>query len=320
VAVTLAACRSSGPAAPPPVAPPAEKVAAPIRYLPLAEVLRDGVWTEIGPHAVIGQLGVSPTLLAVVGERDDEVQVVYEDWEARVVGWVPVERLHATVLRPVALAGSAESRPRESHAAVLLLPGVPVAELDRADGRVEISASDGEIGARGWVDDDVLGRVWVAEPFPDDPEATHDLQPGTPIYRSPSTDAVVVATAGSVAKAVELGTRGGWSEIRVVGSWMNVHGFVEESALELTGGAMYGFGKMGGQPPASWPDVPAGTCLVAAAGGEPVGVTLVAMNDREPVPGGAKVELSPPWGDVVLLAEKLTGGGWRTCPIRSDSR
>lgn len=286
-----------------------------MRFLPVAEVLRDGVWTEIGPHAVVGQVGQTPTLLAVVDEHGDQVRVVYESWDARVLRWVPTAELHPTVLSPVALAGSAESRPREDHAAVLLLPGIPITVLEQADGRSRIETSDGEMRARGWIDDGLVGTIWVAEPFPDDPDATHTLAYGTPVLLSPASEAPVVATSADNAKAVVLGQTGGWSEIRVVGSWMNVHGYVEDWRLQDHSGDLYG-GLVGSvAAPAEWPDVPAGTCLVAEPGGEVIGVTLASKDDQEPVPGGAKVPVATPWDTMTLIAEQTADGGWRSCPL-----
>jgi hypothetical protein len=284
-----------------------------MRFPPLEEVLRDGVWTEVGPRAVIGEVGQNPTLLAVVDEHGEQVRVVHESMEARVAGWLPIDQLHLTVRVPVALAGTAESRPRADRAAVLLLPGIPVAELGRDGDRVEIAAADGEMRAQGWIDADLLGRIWVAEPFPDDPDGTHTLASGAPIHLAPRADATVVATALEDARAVVLRELAGWMEIRIVGSWMNVHGYVEEYRL-YEGGAYGGlFGRAATRD--DWPDVPAGACLVESVGDPPVGVTLVPLNDQEPVPGGAKVEVDAPWGTMSLVAEQTDDGGWRTCPI-----
>ena len=310
----MLACRGAPPE-PAPVRAPAPEEQATLVYPPLADVLRDGVWTERGPHAVLGAVDTAPTLLAVIEERGEQVRVVYEDSWNRVAVWIPTDRLALTVLEPVPLAGSPGSRPRQDHAAVLLLPGIPVAEVGREGDRVEILTGDDEMSARGWVDADLLGRVWNAEPFPDDPEATHSIADGTPIRVSADLSAQVVATARSGARAVVLSAGPDWYEIQVVGSWMNVHGHVEVHRVYESAGSMYG-GLIGGQAlPPAWPDVPAGTCLVDEAGGEPIGVTLVEHQDQEPMPGGAKVHASTPWTTVTLLAEQTADGGWRSCPL-----
>jgi hypothetical protein len=253
------------------------------------------------------------TLLAVVAERGDEVRVVHEDYAARVAGWLPTNRLHPTVLEPVALAGAIDGNPREDHAAVLLLPGILVRELERREGRVRIAAEDDHLTATGWIDGDLLGQIWVAEPFPDDPEATNTLSSDAPIRVAPSSDAAVVATTRQYVHVIAVGFTADWTEIRVVGSWMNVHGWVE--SYRVGDGGLFGFG---GYPPFrgdldEWPEVPAGACLVEALGGEPVGVLLAERENQEPVEGGAKIVVDVPWGPVTLRAER-SGDGWRTCP------
>ena len=278
-------------------------------------MLRDGIWTLEGPHAVIGRLDAEPTLLAVVDEQDAQVRVVYEGRTARIARWIRTADLHLTVLRPVALAGRADSYPRTERAAVLLLPGVPVAELRHAGARVQIAAGDDELHAEGWIDADLLGRIWIGEPYPDDPEATHGVDGVTPILLEPSDTATAVAITQRTVKAALLGERGDWAEVQIVGSWMNVHGYVPSGRLHLGPPGDY---ELTGQlsQPSEWPDVPAGTCLVESIGGAIIGVTTEAHPDQEPVPGGAKVPVETPWGPMKPFAEEA-GDGWRACPIRN---
>lgn len=313
LALAVVACRSApAPAATKPEAPAAD---APMQFFPLAEVLRDGIWTERGPHAVLGSPAGAVTLLAVVDERGEEVRVVHEDHHARVAGWLPRNRLHPTVVEPVALAGAIDGNPRETHAAVLLLPGVLVQELERREGRVRIEAKDDDLIATGWIDEDVLGQIWVAEPFPDDPPETNILSEGTPIRVSPSSDTTVVATTQQYVYVAVVGSTDSWTEVRVTGSWMNVHGWVE--SYRVGDGGLMGFGGFmpyRGEVP-EWPEVPAGACLVETLGGEPVGVLLLRREDQEPIDGGAKIVVEAPWGPITLRAEAADGGGWRMCPL-----
>jgi hypothetical protein len=312
LAFAMVACRSAP--APTRAEPEAPAAAPPMQFFPLAEVLRDGIWTERGPHAVIGSPGGAVTLLAVVDERGDEVRVVFEDHYTRLAGWMPRNRLHPTVVEPVALAGAIDGNPREEHAAVLLLPGVLITPLERREGRARIEATDDEVTATGWIDEDVLGQIWVAEPFPDDPPATHTLAEGAEIRVAPSSDATVVATMRQYVFVAVLGATDSWTEVRVTGSWMNVHGWVESYRVG-DGGLMGagGFAPFRGDMH-EWPDVPDGACLVEEPGGEPVGVLLTPRENQEPTDGGAKIVVEAPWGQVTVRAEEAAGG-WRTCPL-----
>lgn len=311
VLIVVAGCAGQVPAPEPAIAPPT-RATRPHAVQPVELILRGrpeiGVqlarlavhgeaWLRLGgdPQTSPGWHEVDGAELAVAEVRGDRVRILHDEDDVRMLVWIARGDLARVAVRDV------ELRP-----GVVVHAGTPVyGERIEADGLM----------VNGEVDADAIGEVWDAV-APRVFGETHTLAKGTPIRAERGSKAEILAvTTQDIEIRLHGAAQRGWREIETTGRQITVRGFVEEWALDGFGSLGHGSGTGYGSSHSITIDVPAGTCLYDAVGGEMIGVVTVTRSRlayRTDDDAWYLLLVNSPWG-LLDIPIHDGGSGWDRC-------
>ena len=305
-------------------APPHTKAASALRSVPaIATQLQDGFESKYLERAKVfvdatarvrfdekpaaAQPAPSPAtrdvdVLTVIERRaaaeKPEVRVVVDTRSVRVALWMDSAQLATVVTRKSGFASSAKSAasPRDPVGR----PGLRVKIEQATPAKAKVTASyefsspdSGTITLRGWLDQAAVGYVY--EPALADAGA---VSTGTAQFIDTAVDIAARAGGPPIAHAGPgggglffpvqvLARAGGFAEILVTASEMELRGFVPQSALEpLVPETARGWGrghfeaKLWQRWPKEQVRVPAGSCIYDAPGGDVIGVVKRSYVDN----------------------------------------
>ena len=281
----------------------------------ITDMLPERAWID-GPGAVtIGgqRLTIaegSPIAWPVYAIEDDHLGLVVDTADVRFL--VTVER---AALRPVLLTATLAtpdpSAGTTSEQIGFTFPaGTPVDPDLSFHGAIPIPAVSDWIEGTGWVAASEVDAYAELEAPQVSWEEDFTLAAGTPLLDAPAGEAFAWLTADSGAAAVGA-PEDGWLLAELARPLLTARGYVPAPDHDFSSvGSVVGMAgsysiQCGGHWLSASPTVPAGSWLLDAPGGSPVGLTLadlyIPILDREGV--YALVELETGWGRAALWVE-----------------
>lgn len=190
--------------------------------------------------------------IAVADVIGDDVRIVHEDDDARMLLWIRRADLARVTVRQVELVRG-----------VIVEPGTRVTDQDHVV--LEGVAIQDPVAA------DAIGDLWEAAPPALREDGNRTLEASVAIRAAPSDHALQLAVTTDRVVVHAEADRDGWLVVDTLGPQVRVHGYVRDLDAGLD---TFGTGTGGGYgvSHAITIDVPAGTCLYDAVGGEVIGV------------------------------------------------
>lgn len=286
----------------------------------------------------------TPRRVGVVAETRERIQIVAYADSAWLALWIDRADAMPVVVTTARLAPATGTRDDETTG-VWLEPGALVFAGRRTTHRVEVIASNPyypyPLRASGWVDVAAIGTVWIEPPVPprrriDGPEIEHRLTAGR-VFAAPRDDAALIADVLEQREVTIASSLGAWDEIELHVREVRVRGFVPADRVTTTNVirdhsnatadlALESSYEVNG-PGITQLAFEAGTCLYDIAGGDPIGVQIIAgtragrLSDRGD--GWWVVTVATEWGRVDAAVHELSSTGnarrWAHCsPARTS--
>jgi hypothetical protein len=269
---------------------------------------------EPGGPALTVPEGAAPVQVVVLEKHGADVRVGVWLEHVRFALWTDKQWLLATVREPVRVSsgggGDFVDLSRGDPVEVELQPGAHVRRIAHKDQRTQIRYI-GAVEVDGWIPDDALAlRAPPADPVGRIPSGRPTLMvtPGAAIRTEPrwGTRTLAVMANGYFLDTIQE-LDDGWVEVGYADGDVRVHGYVgKHEPPERTHRP---HADENPPPPTATNQlVPAGTCLYAKRGGEPIGfVAIDAPFDVEDAePGWWTVTTDTPWGPVTFVAQGPT--------------
>ena len=326
VLLVVAACGSTVPAAPVPVAPgslrePGSRpTLAPIDRAPVDPIgvlATDGGATsllqpgaaQLELHATpIDSPGPTPPIpVTIVAEQGSRVRVAVRLARARFVIWTERARLYALLLRDQIVSPAAGRVTRPADPAVMLRAGSAVKRLAHHDTWTQVRFS-GAVEVEGWVPDAVLGEEAPSRPYRGrigSGRKTLMVMPGAVIRAEPTWAGPQLAVMANgyfldIVREVDEA----WSEISYGDGDVTLSGFV--SRRDPPGRVHRKRADPALAPVPITPNtrVASGTCLYARGSDDPIGY-LVGDQDVDLAGDGRgewALAIDTPWGPIAFAA------------------
>jgi hypothetical protein len=112
------------------------------------------------PIAKMPSQGIRPIEAIVVEQRGQNLRVVLEGHDVRLLVLVPPDSLALVTKKPVRLAWGRDEAPPEVDG-VRLAPGVPLEEIAFSHDRIRVKGIADDVAFEGWIDGDATDRAFV---------------------------------------------------------------------------------------------------------------------------------------------------------------
>jgi hypothetical protein len=251
----------------------------------------------------------------VLDRTETHIQIVLEDLVSRYALWVEAIDTHETLLARVRLQPSSRLAYETTPAGAWLDAGAPVT-VGQSARRRRIKLRDERVYAGGFVDERLVGNVWVEThaataldidglgdpPFKRPAEETAVIVPEkTRIHVAPDAGSAVIAKKHS--RATRIGRKQEWTEVEIPRPFAAIRGHariledLENEGRVVVTDSRSGFVSYGARFPI---ELTAGACLYDAVDGTPIGVQLETgrrMALRTAKPEWLDIYFQTPWAD-----------------------